>query len=141
MQLAHKHDLARSRWSGRTSRFIDIICLLVLIAVVSTVIYGFALRAIWAHGYFIAVGVAIIGAMAMMIGLAQQAIAARDATTWHDMAAWQLSAARDKVAQREGNSGSGTLTAIDPDSPDYYEELITVFIESVQRTDEGATGI
>lgn len=138
MVFEREHDLERSRWSERTGRLIDAICLVVLVGVVATVIYGFALRAVWAHGYYIAVAVAIVGALVMMIGLAQQVIAARDAATWHDMAVWQLRAAREKIEGGAVVGASDTMSASDPDSPDYYEQLIKVFLESVQRTDGAA---
>ena len=80
------HGLNQSRWPKRIGRLIDAICLVALIVVIVTVIYGFWLRAIWAHGYYLAVAVAVLGAFVILIGLAQQAIAARDVATWRDMA-------------------------------------------------------
>ena len=44
------HGLNQSRWPKRIGRLIDAICLVALIVVIVTVIYGFWLRAIWAHG-------------------------------------------------------------------------------------------
>ena len=139
MSSADKHNLDRSRWSARTGRVIDTLCLIALLAVIATVIYGFALRAYWARGYYVAVAVAILGALVMLIGLAQQAIAARDAATWRSMAKWQIRAARQRV-------GSGVIEPLaeddhdlDPDSRHYYEHLVEILLEGMQHDDE-ATG-
>lgn len=132
------HDLKRSRWSGRTIRFIDVICFIVLIAVMVTVIYGFTLRAIWAHGYVIAVAIAVIGALGLMIGLAQQAIAARDAATWRSMAVWQIRAARDKVTRPGSFDETRANHEDDPYSQEYYEHLIDVVLESMRRASDEA---
>jgi hypothetical protein len=130
-----KHDLALSRWPAGPARLLDVVCLLVLVLVIAAVIYGFALRAIWAHGYYIALALAVVGALVLMIGLAQQAIAARDAATWRDMAVWQLHAARTKVlAGRVTAAGEGVVSA---DDPAYYEHLVEVMLDSVSRGDDG----
>lgn len=132
------HDLTRSRWSRRTGRIIDVLCFVALVAVMLTVIIGFTLRAIWAHGYFIAVALAIVGALVVLIGLAQQAIAARDAETWRDMALWQIRAARQKTANDIADDGTESAVTVDPESQQYYEHLVEVLIDSVRRADETA---
>lgn len=97
------------------------------------VIYGFFLRAIWAHSYFIAVALAMIGAVTILIGIAQQTIAARDAGTWREMAEWQIRSAKRKIgAAKVGSDVGGQL---DPDSPHYYEHLVEALLEDVQRSD------
>lgn len=127
------HGLNQTRWPLQTSRLIDAICLVALVAVIITVIYGFWLRAIWAQGYYLAVAVAVLGAFVMLIGLAQQAIAARDAATWRDMAEWQIRAAENAVERRQAEAG---LDEIDTDSPIYYEFLIGALIDHAGRHDE-----
>lgn len=117
-------------WSQRFNRAIDLVCLIALVAVVATVIYGLLRRAAYEGSYYGAAGIAVIGAMVMLIALAQQAIAARDAATWREMAEWQIRAARTKLAAR------GIATGIDvgPESAVYYEYLVEALIEDMQRT-------
>jgi len=114
------------------------LCFVALVAVMATVIYGFFLRALWAHSYFIAVLLGIFGAMTILIGLAQQAIAARDAATWRSMAEWQIRAARSRIAGGVGDLTSSTDEKLDADSPDYYEHLVEALLDDVQRRDEEA---
>ena len=116
---------------------IDAICLLALVAVIGTVIYGFWLRAIWAHGYFLAVAVAILGAFVILIGLAQQAIAARDVATWRDMAEWQIRAARAKAAQTRPPE-AGLDEEIEPNSAAYYEVLIGTLVRHAEDEEKVA---
>jgi hypothetical protein len=113
---------------------IDGVCFLALLVTMGTVIYGFVLRAIWANGYFVAVMLAVAGALAILIGMAQQAIAARDAATWREMAEWQIRAARAKI--RSGAARGAAAGADDPDSPLYYEHLVEALLDNVQREDE-----
>lgn len=140
MIIDDKHSLEQSRWSKRTGRVIEMLCFFALLAVIGTVIYGFTLRAIWAHGYWVAIAVAVLGAMVMLIGLAQQAIAARDAATWRAMAVWQVRAARQKVVGGGADAQAGSDLPDehdrDPDSRHYYEHLVEVLLEGVQRGDE-----
>jgi hypothetical protein len=103
-----------------------------LIAVIVTVIYGFWLRAIWANGYYLAVAVAIVGAFVILIGLAQQAIAARDVATWRDMAEWQIRAARAKAAQVSPVESE----EIEPDSAAYYEVLVNTLVRQTEDQEE-----
>ncbi|MES3083432.1 hypothetical protein [Sphingomonas faeni] len=125
------HGLNQSRWPKRIGRLIDAICLVALIVVIVTVIYGFWLRAIWAHGYYLAVAVAVLGAFVILIGLAQQAIAARDVATWRDMAEWQIRAAR-------AAAGQGGATQADADdeieaNAAYYEILIGTLVAHAEQ--------
>jgi len=136
-----KHSLERSRFSRRTARLIDALCFVAILAVIGTVIYGFTLRAIWAHGYFVAVGLAVIGALVMLIGLAQQAIAARDAATWRSMAEWQIRAARQKVSGHEFLDGTMHDHELESDSHEYYEHLVDVILESMRRANEDTQAI
>ena len=122
---------AQSRWSSRTSRVIDAVCFAVLLLVLGTVIYGLFLRAHYEHSYYGAAILAIIGALVMLIGLAQQAIAARDAATWRDMAQWQLRAARTRVETRMGRADDKIQT-LDPHSAVYYEHLIEALSADMQ---------
>ena len=61
---------------------VNLVCFLVLLLIMATVIYGLILRAVWEDSYYIAVGIAVLGAIVLLIGLAQQEIAARDKATW-----------------------------------------------------------
>lgn len=131
------NSLSESRWPARIGRLIDAICLLALVVVIGTVIYGFWLRAIWAHGYFLAVAVAILGALVILVGLAQQAIAARDVATWRDMAEWQIRAARAKAAQARPPE-AGLDEEIEPNSAAYYEVLIGTLVRHAEDEEKGA---
>lgn len=126
--------LSRTRWSDRIGWVINLICLVALVAVIATVIYGFWLRAIWAKGYFLAVGVAVIGAIVILIGLAQQAIAARDVATWRAMAEWQIQAARARVARAE--PGENQAADIEPESAAYYEMLVGTLVRYAEYEQE-----
>jgi len=129
--------LSQSRWPKRIGRLIDAVCLVALVAVVVTVIYGFWLRAIWAHGYYLAVAVAILGAFVILIGLAQQAIAARDVATWRDMAEWQIRAARAKAA--EANPSDAELGEnLEPNSAAYYEILVGTLVRQAEDEEKAA---
>lgn len=138
MDVPDSPTLARSRWSKRTGRLIDGVCFLALLATIGTVIYGLTLRAIWADGYYVVVALAVIGAIVMLLGLAQQAIAARDAATWRAMAEWQIRAARAKImaGAAEGAAARSEGEALDSDSPLYYEHLVEALLDNVQRDDE-----
>lgn len=127
------HGLNQSRWPKRIGRLIDAICLVALIAVVVTVIYGFWLRAIWAHGYYLAVAVAVLGAFVILIGLAQQAIAARDVATWRDMAEWQIRAARAAAAERADAAEATADDEIEANSAAYYEILIGTLVAHAEQ--------
>ncbi|MCP8889319.1 hypothetical protein [Sphingomonas faeni] len=122
------NGLTQSRWPKRIGRLIDAICLVALIAVFMTVIYGFWLRAMWAHGYYLAVAVAILGAFVILIGLAQQAIAARDVATWRDMAEWQIRAARAAAGKSDDE--------IEPHSAAYYEVLIGTLVAHAEQDEQ-----
>lgn len=123
------NGLHQSRWSKRIGQSIELVCFLALIAVFVTVIYGFWLRAIWAQGYFLAVALTILGAFVVLIGLAQQAVAARDVATWREMAEWQIRAARARVA------GADAEDVVDPDSAAYYEMLIGTLVHHADPAD------
>jgi hypothetical protein len=127
---------AVSRWPTRIGRIIELLCLVMLVAVMATVIYGLSLRAQYERSYWGAVGVAAIGAAIILIGLAQQAIAARDAATWRDMATWQIRAARDKLAKRAG--AGDRRTDFGPGSALYDAYVIEALIEDMQRASEDA---
>lgn len=115
------------RKSSPISTCINWVCFLALVIVMGTVIYGFWLRAIWAKGYFVAVGVAVLGALVMLIGLAQQAIAARDTATWRDMAEWQIRAARAKIMS-SGAFADDLTPQLGDDAAAYYETLIRTMV-------------
>lgn len=132
------HGLHRSRWPARIGQLIEIACLFALIAVFVTVIYGFWLRAIWAHGYFLAVGVAIVGALVILVGMAQQAIAARDVATWRDMAEWQIRAARDRIAPGAVPLDPAAQADVDPDSAAYYEVLVGALVRKAEADEDAA---
>lgn len=121
---------ARTGWVNGLTRAVDLLCFLMLIATMVTVIYGFLIRALWADGYYVAVALAILGSLIMLIGIAQQAIAARDAATWRDMAEWQIRAAEAKLAAIPTAPGE---ERIDRDSPIYYEMLIGTLVDHSSR--------
>ncbi len=128
-----RHEPARL-WSARVNRAIDLVCLFALIAVVGTVIYGLTLRAGYEQSYYAAVVIAVLGAAVMLVALAQQAIAARDAATWREMAEWQIRAARAKLAARGRASGLD----LGHESPLYYEYLVEALIEDMQNSGDDA---
>jgi hypothetical protein len=130
------HGLNQSRWPKRIGRLIDAICLIALIVVIVTVIYGFWLRAIWAHGYYLAVAVAVLGAFVILIGLAQQAIAARDVATWRDMAEWQIRAARTAAARKSATEAN-LDEEIEANSAAYYEILIGTLVAHAEQDERG----
>lgn len=85
---------------------VDILCWIVLIAVIVTVIYGLILRARFEQSYGLAVVIAVIGALVLFIGLAQQAIAARDHATWEEIALWRLRALQRKAGEEDDPSAN-----------------------------------
>lgn len=120
----------RSGWVAGLARAVEILCFVMLLATMATVIYGFAIRALWADGYYVAVALAVLGTLVMLIGIAQQAIAARDAATWRDMAEWQIRAAEARLAAMPTAPGEERL---DRDSPVYYEMLIGTLVDHASR--------
>ena len=132
-------SLAQSRWSGRTGGTINALCLVALLAVIGVDIYGFALRAHYEHSYYAAVGIAIIGALVLLLAMAQQAIAGRDAATWRQMATWQIRAARKRLAERGQSDMIEPEGEVDQDSPVYYEHLLETLLENVQHGDKDET--
>lgn len=138
MDVPDSPTLARSRWSKRTGRVIDGVCFLLLLLTIGTVIYGLMLRALWADGYYVVIALALTGALVMLLSLAQQAIAARDAATWRAMAEWQIRAARSRILTGAGNHAGGPVSPgdLDPDSPHYYEHLVEALLDHVQRDGE-----
>jgi hypothetical protein len=118
-------------WQKRSTRIVNGICLATLLVVMGTVIYGLILRASFERSYYAAVVVSIMGAMVIIIGLAQQAIAARDALTWREMAEWQIRAAAQRISVR----ASATTTVagmLGPDSDAYYDQLIETLLDDMQ---------
>lgn len=107
-------------------RVVNAVCLVLLLVVIGTVIYGLVLRAEWERSYWIAVVIAVMGGFSLLVGLAQQEIAARDKATWRAMAEWQLRATYAKVADR----GDGLRA----DSESYQEQLIEALIEDMRRS-------
>ena len=118
-------------------RFINIVCFFVLLLVMGTVIYGLLLRARWEDSYYIAAGIAAIGTVSLLLGLAQQEIAARDKATWRMMAEWQLTATYTKRKARWDDGEKAGIATPTVDSEDYYEQLMEVLIEDMQRATEG----
>lgn len=119
---------AHFRWSRQTGRVINGLCFVVLLLVIGTVIYGLLLRARYEQSYYGAAVLAVLGAFVMLIGLAQQAIASRDAATWREMAEWQLRAAHAK-AMRATSEGE------EPDSIAYHETLVEALIHDMLNKD------
>lgn len=112
---------------------VNIACLVALLMVMAAVIYGFLVRAAWEKSYYVVTLFAVLGGIALLVGLAQQEIAARDRATWRTMAEWQIRATYRKVAARHLKPGE----PFDPDSTHdyelYYEELLHALIEDMQR--------
>jgi small-conductance mechanosensitive channel len=119
-------------------RFINSVCLVLLLIVMGTVVYGLFLRAQWERSYFIAVAIAVFGVIALLLGLAQQEIAARDKATWRAMAEWQLKATYAKLAAQWAEGEKAGIPTPTVDSSAYYEQLMEVLIQDMQRTSEGA---
>lgn len=119
-------------------RLVNAVCFVVLLIIIGTVIYGLVLRAVWESNYYIAVGIAILGAIVLLIGLAQQEIAARDKATWRAMAEWQVRATYRKLAIRWAEQERQGQPAPTIDSEHYYEELLSVLIEDMQRVSQSA---
>ncbi|WP_157190196.1 hypothetical protein [Novosphingobium sp. Rr 2-17] len=117
----------------RFGRAINIACFFLLLLVMGTVIYGLILRAIWERSYYIAVAFAILGAVALLLGLAQQEIAARDRATWRAMAEWQLRATYDRIAARRGEAQMQDAGDLGDGFDLYYENLIEAIIDDMQR--------
>jgi hypothetical protein len=117
---------------------IELVCFLLLLLAIGTVIYGLMLRALWADGYYVVIALVGIGAVVMLLSLAQQAIAARDAATWRAMAEWQIRAARSRIMT--GAASAAGTADLDPDSPSYYEHLVEALLDHVQRDGEEGTG-
>ncbi len=120
----------RTGWLAVLARGVELLCFVMLLATMATVIYGFMVRAIWADGYYVAVALAILGSLVMLVGIAQQAIAARDAATWRDMAEWQIRAAEARLAAMPVAPDADPL---DRDSPAYYETLIATLVDHASR--------
>lgn len=137
---ADTHGLEKSRWSKSVSWAIEALCFVMLMATAGTVIYGFSIRAIWAEGYYLAVALAAGGTLVMLVGIAQQAIAARDAATWREMAEWQIRAARDRLAQERARTAQSAVVydGADTESPAYYEHLMSALVDHAVRTEEEA---
>ncbi|WP_288415281.1 hypothetical protein [uncultured Novosphingobium sp.] len=119
-------------------RMVNLACFVVLLIIMGTVIYGLILRAVWERNYYVAVAIAILGALVLLIGLAQQEIAARDKATWRAMAEWQIRATYRKLATRWAEQEKQGKPAPTIDSEGYYEELLEVLIEDMQRVTESA---
>lgn len=111
-------------------RVVNAVCLLLLLVVIGTVIYGLILRAEWERSYWAAVVIAVMGGLSLLIGLAQQEIAARDKATWRAMAEWQLRATYTKVADRAADRGETLQT----DNDAHHEQLIEALIEDMRRS-------
>lgn len=139
MDVPETPTLDRSRWSKRTGRLIEVICFLLLMMTIGTVVYGLMLRAFWADGYYVVIALVLFGAIVMMLSLAQQAIAARDAATWRAMAEWQIRAARSRImggGAAAGGAATGKHMDFDPESPLYYEHLVEALLDHVQHDEK-----
>jgi len=114
---------------------INLVCLLLLLLTMGTVIWALLLRAWYETSYLAAALVAIAGAVVVTLGLAQQAIAARDRATWREMAIWQIRSATRKLAAN-GICGADELTELlGTEHTPYYEHLIETLIDDMGRED------
>jgi len=122
----------RWRWLGR---LVDRLCWVVLVVVMGVVIVGLLRRAHFEHSYALAVIIALFGAFVLLVGLAQQAIAARDLETWRVMAEWQLRAARDRAGLYEDipspNIAITPANAGDEDHARYFALLSDILVEEM----------
>lgn len=126
---------ARRRLAERLASAINLVCLLLLLLTMGTVIYALLLRAWYEASYLAAAVVAIVGAVVVILGLAQQAIAARDRATWREMAIWQIRSATRKL-EANGICGADELTELlGTEHTPYYEHLIATLIEDMGRED------
>jgi len=124
-------------WSRRLGRLIDGICWVVLLVVIGAVIAGLVRRAHYEHSYSLAVIIALLGAFVLMVGLAQQAIAARDLETWRLMAEWQLRAARERAGLAADLPAKLALIT-DDDQARYYALLSDMLVKEMMDVHEGA---
>jgi hypothetical protein len=117
----------------RFGRVINIACFFLLLLVMGTVVYGLVLRAIWEGSYYIAVAMSLVGAVILLLGLAQQEIAARDRATWRAMAEWQLRATYQRIAERRGDDPMQNPARMSDDFDLYYENLVEALMDDMQR--------
>lgn len=130
-----------SRRMRRVGALIDAVCWVVLLLVIITVIVGLIERARFERSYGVAVVVAIAGALVMLIGLAQQAIAARDLATWREMASWQLRAARQRAQDRLNREERAAMErdgGADPFEDIMSDVLIEAIMEQTQEEERSA---
>ena len=119
-------------------RMVNIVCFFLLLLVMGTVVYGLVLRAEWERSYYLAVGISVLGVIVLLIGLAQQEIAARDKATWRAMAEWQVRATYGKLAARWAEREKDGKPVPTIDSDDYYEQLLEVMIEDMQQATQSS---
>ncbi|MDP9056859.1 MAG: hypothetical protein M3N34_05950 [Pseudomonadota bacterium] len=119
-------------------RAIEFICLILLILVMVAVIYGLLLRGYSARSYFVAAGMAGLGALIVIVGLGQQAIAARDAATWREMAVWQIRAATEKLERLGIDNHQRIDEILGPIDSAYYKILIDTLIDQMVYGNEGS---
>jgi lysylphosphatidylglycerol synthetase-like protein (DUF2156 family) len=112
---------------------VDRVCWAVLLLVMVVVIAGLVRRAHYEHSYTLAVLLALAGAFVLVIGLAQQAIAARDMETWRVMAEWQLRAARARSDVPE-------RAAADEDQARYLALLSDILVEEMMEIHDEKAG-
>lgn len=133
MHADHSQDDVPVHGLRRFGRAINIACFFLLLLVMGTVIYGLVLRAIWEGSYYIAVAMSMIGSVVLLLGLAQQEIAARDRATWRAMAEWQLRATYRRIAERRGDDAGPDPAGMSDDFDLYYENLVEALMDDMQR--------
>lgn len=121
-------------WVDRLRLLLDSLCLLILLIVLGTVIYGLFLRAHYETNYYIPAAVAVIGAFVILLGLAQQRIAARDAATWRQIAEGQIAMAAKRVQDEQAGNDPGDLARIAGfDGIGYQEQLLEALIDVMKE--------
>jgi len=101
------------------------------------VTYGLLLRAHFERSYYVAAGVADLGALIVIVGLGQQAIAARDAATWREMAMWQIRAATEKLERLGTHNPQQIDDILGQTESAYYKIIIDTMIEQMTCGHEG----
>ena len=127
----------RSRVAVAFRTALDTLCFVLLALTMGTVIWGMVLRSIYEKSYLAGALVAILGAVVVIVALAQQAIAGRDRATWREMAVWQIRSATQKLEAKGIHRSAAFEELLGGENTPYYEHLIETLIEDMGREERG----